>query len=315
MKILLLGASGNLGSHIARHLLTGQHQLRLSVHRTSLPPDLEENPKVSLAPTDLDKPESLSAAATDADCVVYAAGVLFRPHPERFLPRTNTLYVRHMVDASILAGVKRFVLISFPHVEEDTTPERRAMGRLNAQPKSIHARTRLDAEKYLFAACRDGAMEPVVLRAGIVYGPEMKLLEVARSLMRWKLLAIWSKPTWIHLLALPDFLRIVGIAVERNGLHGVYNLCDDGPVLLQDFLDALAAHWGGTRPYRLPAVSFKAAAAICEFLATLFGTGTPLTRDMIAMAMTSVVADTSRMKNELQQDLQYPDFKKGLVLL
>jgi nucleoside-diphosphate-sugar epimerase len=263
----------------------------------------------------LENVASLTNATTGVDRIVYVAGVLFKPNPEKFLPTTNTIYVRNLVDAATAASVARFILISFPHIEEHTTPDSPAHGRLDVQPQAVHARTRLDAEKYLFAACRNGAMEPVVLRAGIVYGPEMKLIEAARRLMRYKLLPIWSKPTWIHLLALPDFLRTVEIAVERAGLHGVYNICDDCPVLLQEFLDTLAIHWGHTRPYRLPAISFKVAATVCEFLATLFRTGTPLTRDMISMAMTSVIADTSRMKNELQQDLRYPSFKEGLSIL
>jgi nucleoside-diphosphate-sugar epimerase len=315
LKILIVGASGNLGGHIARHLLMGQHQLCLSVHRTSLPSDLAEHPRVSLVSTDLDKPESLSATVTDIDCIVYAAGVLFRPRPESFLPRTNTVYVRHLVDAATSAGVKRFVLISFPHVEENTTPDSPASGRLDVRPRSIHARTRLDAEKYLFGAAPNGSLNAIVLRAGVIYGPDMKLIRAARTLMRYKLLAVWNRPTWIHLLALPDFLRTVEIAVERDGLHGIYNICDDCPVLLQEFLDTLATHWGLTRPHRIPAVSFKVAAALCEVLATLFRTRTPLTRDMIAMAMTSVVADTSRVKRELRQELQYPSFKEGLAIL
>jgi hypothetical protein len=42
---------------------------------------------------------------------------------------------------------------------------------------------------------------------------------------------------------------------------------------------------------------------------------TPLTRDIIRMGMTSVVADTSRMKQEMQLELLYPTFRHGLALM
>jgi nucleoside-diphosphate-sugar epimerase len=116
-------------------------------------------------------------------------------------------------------------------------------------------------------------------------------------------------------LALPDFLRSVEVAIERDALSGIYNLCDDYPTTLQEFLDALATHWGYRKPRRLPAFCFHGAASFCELLATIFHARTPLTRDMIHMAMTSVVADTSRTKREIQQDLLHPSFRTGLSIL
>jgi nucleoside-diphosphate-sugar epimerase len=211
--------------------------------------------------------------------------------------------------------VERFILISFPHIEENTAPDSPAMGRLDLQPKSIHARTRLEAEKYLFNACQNRSINPVVLRAGVIYGRDVKLIEAARKLMRYRLLAIWPIPTWIHLLALPDFLASVEIAIERGGLSGIYNLCDDCPVLLQEFLDELAEHWGYRKPWRLPNGCFYLAATVCEWLATILHSRTPLTRDMIRMGMTSVVADTSRMKREIQRELLYPTFRQGLAIV
>ena len=158
-------------------------------------------------------------------------------------------------------------------------------------------------------------MNPLVLRSGVIYGRDVKLIEAARKLMRYGLLAVWRNPTWVHLLALPDFLHSLEIAIERDNLSGIYNLCDDYPTTLQEFLDALATHWGYRKPRRLPAFCFHGAAGFCELLATIFHTRTPLTRDMIKMGMTSVVADTSRTKREIQQGLLYPSFRTGLSIL
>ena len=315
MNILIVGASGNLGSLLTKHLLSTQHHLRLLTHRRNLPFDLPEKANAEIVRGDLDDRASLRTVCENIDCIVYLAGVLFRPRPERFLHRTNTVYVQNILHAAVPAGVKKFILVSFPHVEENTTPENPAKGLLDAEPKSIHARTRLEAEKFLFHACEGRTITPIVLRAGVIYGREVKLIKAARWLMRRRLMAIWRNPTWLHLLALPDFLHIVRIVLDKESLSGIYNLCDDQPVLLQDFVDRLATHWGYPAPWRLPASAFYAVALLGETFATIFHTATPLTRDMVRMGMTSVVADTSRLKQEIVATLTYPALDTGIHVI
>lgn len=315
MTILIVGAAGNLGSFLVKHLLPSDHRLRLLTHRSSLPFELPPGANAEIIRADLDDPSTLAPACAGIDCIVYVAGVLFQPHPENFLHRTNTIYVQNIVDAARAAGVKKFILISFPHVEENTTPERPATGRLDVEPRSIHARTRLAAEKYLFDSCAHASMTPVVLRAGVIYGPGVKLIEAARMLLRWRVMAIWRRPIWVHLLSLADFLHCVECAVENSEIHGIYNLCDDQPLYLQEFLDRLARHWGHGKPWRLPEICFTLGAAACEAIAALLHTGAPLTRDMIHMGMTSVVADTSRMKRDIAPELIHPTLGAGLLEL
>lgn len=315
MNILVAGATGNLGSLLTKHLLSSPHHLRLLTHKRPLPFDLPTEANAEIIHGDLNQPASLRTVCANIDCIVYLAGVLFQPHPEKFLHRTNIVYAQNLVHAALAAGVRKFILISFPHIEENTTPDNSAKGALNVEPKSIHARTRLEAEKYLFRACEGRSMIPLVLRAGVIYGSDVKLVEAARWLMRRRLMATWRKPTWIHLLALPDFLRIIHIAIEEKILFGIYNLADDQPLLLQEFLDRLAEHWHYPKPIRLPESAFHAAAYLFETFAAVFRTVTPLNRDIVRMGMTSVVADTSRMKQEIVAELLYPTLDKGMALI
>jgi nucleoside-diphosphate-sugar epimerase len=158
-------------------------------------------------------------------------------------------------------------------------------------------------------------MVPVVLRAGMIYGRGVLMIEAARWLLRHRLLAVWNEPTWEHLLALPDFLKAVTHAIEGAHVSGIYSVADDRPVTLQEFLDTIAVHWGYPKPWRCPRWMFPLAGASCETLASLFGTKSPLTRDFIKIGMVSSVADTSRMKHELLPVLAYPSLKQGLALL
>lgn len=315
MTVLISGAAGNLGTFLARHLLRAGHDLRLLVHRRPLPADIAAAPNASVYQADLDDPQTLTAPCRGADCIVHVAGLLFAPRPERFLPRTNVEYVRNLVAAALDAGVGKWILISFPHVEGESTPQRPATGRLDGTPVSVHAQTRLAAEKHVLASCQGTRMTPIILRSGTIYGRGVLMIEAARWLLRRRLLAVWTHPTWYHMLSLPDFLSCVQAAIERDGVSGIYNLGDDAPMLIQEVLDTMALHWGYHRPWRLPRRALFAAGACCEAFATVFGTIAPLTRDFIEIGMVSHVSDTMRMKRELLPHLAHPSLRTGLSLL
>jgi nucleoside-diphosphate-sugar epimerase len=315
VNVLITGAAGNLGSNLARYLLSSPHNLRLLIHHKELPFDITGFQNVSVYRANLEVPKTLFEPCTNIDCIVHFAGILFAPMPEKFLPKTNYEYVKNLVASAQAAGVKKFILISFPHVEGESFPDKPARGRLEGNPTSVHAKTRLAAEKYLFEVCEGNEMVPVSLRSGLIYGRGVLMIEAARWLLKHHLLAVWKKPTWIHLMALPDFLSCVKSAIEGKSVSGIYNLGDDYPLTLQEFLDTVAMHWGYRKPWRCPKWSFFLAGWCCEVFAKVFRSASPLTRDFIKIGMASYVSDTMRMKKELLPELFCPSLKEGLNLL
>jgi nucleoside-diphosphate-sugar epimerase len=315
VKILITGAAGNLGSLLTRHLLPGIHDLHLLTHRTQLPTTLGDYPNVAVFKADLGDPDSLYPACREVDCIVHFAGVLFAPRPERFLPITNIEYVRNLVTVAQDVDVRKFILTSFPHVEGESTPDYPAAGHLEGHPASIHAQTRLAAEQALFQGTVDTQIVPVVLRPGMIYGRGVLMLEAARWLLARRLLGVWREPTWIHLLALPDFLTCTVAAIEGAHISGVYNLGDEAPLTLQELLDTLADYWGYAKPWRGPRWLFPLAGGITELGAWLLKLPAPLTRDFIRIGMASYVSNTDRMKAELLPTLAYPSLQQGLELL
>jgi nucleoside-diphosphate-sugar epimerase len=315
MNVLITGAAGNLGSFLSRHMLAGPHQLKLMIHHHKLAPEIADHPNTVVYPADLARVETLHAACENTDCIVHFAGRLFAPQPERFLPETNVAYVRNLVSAALAAGVGKFILISFPHVEGESSPGKPASGTLLGSPGSVHARTRLEAEQHLFAACEANGMAPVSLRAGMIYERGVLMIEAAHRLLERRLLGVWRKPTWIHLISLPDFLCSVEAAIEGAAVRGVYGLGDEAPLTLQEFLDRSAVHWGTPKPWRAPGWAFYLAAWCVEAYALVFRTASPLTRDFIRIGMASYVSDTTRMRQELLPRLRYPSFDEGIELL
>jgi nucleoside-diphosphate-sugar epimerase len=284
-------------------------------HRRPLPASLEGQPHVETVAADLARPETLTAAVAGVDVAIHFAGVLFRPRPERFLPETNGKWFTNLLEAALAAGVGRVILVSFPHVEGETSPESPATGRLDRAPASVHARTRLEAERTLFARTRDTATEAVALRLGMVYGRGVLMVEAARWLARRRLLAVWREPTWYQFLSVPDFLQAAESAIVRPGVEGIYHVGDEEPVTLQRFLDEACRVWGCPRPVRVPVWSVYTVAGLCELVAAATGRPAPFTRDFIRIGRLSHWGDTGRARAELLPTLRYRTLAEGLETL
>lgn len=314
MKILITGAAGNLGSHLARYLLNAtDYQLNLMTHTTPLANDLQESKRTKVYSCDLNNPQSLDDICSNSDVIVHFAGVLFAPNPEKFLPITNTQYAVNLIDKAIQHKLKRFILISFPHVEGPTTQSNPSTNRLDGNPVSVHAKTRLAEEQYLFS--KKHSIEAISLRAGMIYGRDILMVAYARKLAQKYLLGVWRNPTAIHLISIDDFLSCCLSAIQNTQAAGIYPLGDDFPTTLQKFLEAACQKWKLKKPWQVPLWSVYMAAWLCEKTAALLGTKTPFTRDFIDIGRVSYYCDTSRMKTDLLPRLKYPSLDEGRVIL
>lgn len=284
-------------------------------HRRPIAHDIQAEPNVSCVRADLADPRTLPPAVSGVDVIVHFAGVLFAPRPEHFLPETNTRWFSNLLSAALAAGVGRVILMSFPQVEGPTSVDSPAAGRLDREPVSVHARTRLEEERLLFERTRGTSTTPVVLRLGMIYGRGILMIEAARWLARRHLLCVWREPTLLQLLSTPDYLRAVEAAIVQPGVEGIYHVGDEQPVTVQEFLDSACRVWGYPRPRRVPFWSIYAAACLCELLAVIAGTRSPLTRDFVRLGRVPHWGDTRRARAELVPELRHPTLASGVATL
>lgn len=312
MRILITGAAGNLGSLLARHLLERSGlALRLVTHRRDVHVDLRASERVEVARADLGDPGSLRGVMYGIDQIVHFAGVLFRANPQRFLPITNTAYFRNLLDAARDGGVRKVILISFPHVEGPSSFEKPAAGRLDGVPFSVHAATRLDEERLLFSRVE----QPISLRVGMEYGRGILMIDAARWLAARGLLGVWREPTAIHLISKVDFCEACRAVIEKLDAKGIYHVGDEGRIHLQDFLAMACARWGHRPPWTMPLWMIYSAAHLCEFYSNLTGSIAPLTRDFIDIGRVPYYGDTTRFRQELLPALAYPTIAEGVHTL
>jgi len=199
-------------------------------------------------------------------------------------------------------------LISFPHVEGPTTRGNPASGKLDGNPISVHAKTRLEEEKHLLREIDI----PISLRVGMVYGNGILMIDAAHWLAKRRLLGVWKHATPIHLISKTDFCRSVVAAIRNDAAKGIYHVGDEGHDTLQSFLDLACATWGCKTPWRMPLWLIYTAAEISEFVSRLCGAPSPLTKDFIDIGRVPYFGDTSRFRKELVPVLEHTDIQCGI---
>ena len=313
-RVAITGAAGNLGGLLAQGMKDMDVNLNLLIHNKDVAGNLRQKENISVFNIDLARKETMTEALRGVDVIVHFAGVLFKANPEKFLPTTNTLYFKNLLTVAVRQKVKRIILISFPHVEGEKTPDNPARGVLSGNPESMHARTRLEEEKLLFEYGDKHQFQAVSLRVGMVYGKGILMIDAGQWFARHWLLGVWKKPTYIHLISKTDFVDATIAAIVKDDIMGIYHLGDEGRQTLQQFLDDITVYKGNHKPWRMPVWMIMTAAKSFELFSKVFHAKSPLTKDFVKIGMVSYYGDTSRMREELLPELHYPTYKDGMEL-
>lgn len=174
-RVLLTGATGFVGSHLARAFVDAGYVVRCGVRATSDITALRGLP-VELVLLDLSR-IGQAEAVEDVEFVVHAAGTT-RASREGDYHAVNAVGTRRLAAAASEAGVRRFVLISSLAARGPDTSTREDVD----HPVSAYGRSKLAAEAYLREIAN--RMETVALRPAGVYGPRdtdfLPLIKLAR---------------------------------------------------------------------------------------------------------------------------------------
>jgi UDP-glucose 4-epimerase len=164
MRILLTGATGKVGSRLARRLAQRDHHVRALVRDPDRAAELA-SAGIELVTGDLLDHGSLVAAARSVDAVVHCAAFFRGATPEQ-AHATNELGTRHLAQAARAAGVARFVFTSTGLVY-GSTGGRAVDEDAPCSPAAPYPVSKLAAERFLLAL--DG-LDVRILRLPFVYG-------------------------------------------------------------------------------------------------------------------------------------------------
>ena len=309
MKVLVAGATGALGRQLVPQLVARGHEVYGMTRSESKAESVRAMGASPLVADALD-PEAVASAVAESEPEVIVhqltalSGSLDMRHFDREFALTNRLRSEgtdHLLAAGRAVAVKRFVAQSFAG-----WPFARVGGPVKSEdaPLDPHppegARQALAAIRHLEEAVTGASWtEGIVLRYGGFYCPGTSLGPDGehRDLLRKRGFpvvgrgeGVWS---FIHI---EDAAEATVAAVE-HGSRGIYNVVDDEPAPVAEWLPAIAEAVGAKRPRRVP-----------RWLGRL------LAGEVATVMMTEVRgASNEKAKRELGWRPGHPSWRDGLA--
>ena len=309
MRIFVAGATGALGRRLVPQLLARGHEVVAMTRDAARAAGLEAA-GARIAVADALEGTAMADAIADArpDVVVHQltalTGIGDLRNFDREFATTNRLRregTDRIIAAARAAGAHRLVAQSFagwPYAREGG-PVKTEEDALDPSPVAAMRETHA-ALRHLEAAVTGAeGMDGLVLRYGGFYGPGSGM---ARGAEQWEVVrarkfpivgdggGVWS---FIHVA---DAAEATVAAIE-HGSRGVYNVVDDDPAPVAEWLPALAEELGAKKPVRVP-----------RFIGRLFA------GEAGAVMMTELRgASNAKAKRELGWHPAHPSWRHGLA--
>ncbi len=217
MRILVTGATGKVGSRLAKRLARRGEHVRALVRDLARAADLR-GAGIELATGDLLDVSSLAAAVRGVDAIVHCAAFFRGATPEE-AQAVNDLGTQHLASAARAASVKRFIFTSTGLVYGSNG------GRLAGEddpcsPTAAYPVSKLAAERFLLAL--DG-LDVRVLRLPFVYGDGNPHINEVIPMMR-----TFSPAQRMSLGHHADVAQAVARLLDAPApAHRIYNVVDD----------------------------------------------------------------------------------------
>jgi nucleoside-diphosphate-sugar epimerase len=303
MKVLVTGATGFTGGHLARHLASRGHSVAALVRPASVEraKDLR-SAGVVIREGDLTEPASIQRAVEGCDIVYHIAATYREPgQGEAAYVRINVDGTRHVLEAALAARVRRVVHCStggvHGHIEHPPADESAPFA-----PGDIYQRTKLEAERLAADFGRRHRLEVVIVRPIGIYGPgDLRFLKMFRGIARRRFPMLGAGEVFYHLTYIDDLVRGFELAGTVPGAAGREYILGGPEYTTLNELAALIAREFGVAPPRghYPIWPVWLAGALCEAVCVPLGIEPPLFRRRVDFFRKSRAFNTGRAREEL----------------
>jgi nucleoside-diphosphate-sugar epimerase len=259
MRVFVAGAAGAIGSRLIPQLVAAGHQVAATTRTAAKADGLRRLGAEPLVVDGLDRNAVTKAVADQRpDAIVHQmtalAGKADLRRFDRWFATTNRLRTTGtdlLLDAARDAGVARLVAQSYTGWTNPCTggPVKTERDGLEPNPPRMQ-RESLAAIRHVEQVVPAAPLEGIVLRYGNFYGPgaSESMVELIRK-RRFPVIGdgagVWS---WTHL----DDAAVATVAALEQGASGVYNITDDDPAPVSEWLPYLAEAVGAKPPMRVP---------------------------------------------------------------
>jgi nucleoside-diphosphate-sugar epimerase len=261
MRVFVAGASGVIGRPLVRQLVDAGHEVVGMTSRDANRAAIEASGAQAVVCDALDA-EAVMAAVSAArpEVVINQLTRLPKDYNPRTIDYGPTNRARfegghHLIEAAREAGAHRFLTqsVAFLYAPEgEMVKDEEARPWTDApEPFGAGAGPTLEHEREVLEA---PGMDGLVLRYGQFYGPGTYYApdgNIAREVRRRRFPIVGRGGGMFSFLHTDDGAAATVAAVER-GVAGIYNIVDDEPARLRDWLPVYADALGAKRPFRVP---------------------------------------------------------------
>ena len=282
MKVLITGASGFLGGHVAEVLVARGHEVRALLRSTSASDHLPAAVEHALG--DLDDPAALARATEGVDAVVHGAGLVKAPSEAEF-QRVNVQGTTNLIEAARphAARLRRFVYVSSAAAGSPTATAAPRDPATVDRPVTRYGRSKLAGERVTLGAA--DALPVSVIRPPVLYGPrDRESLPLYRAAKLGVRLVVHGGVTHTSMLHARDCAGAIADLLERDHPSGQVYPVDDGVV--HAIAETTAAIAAAVRPRTIavpvPLVAMRPIAALGELWGRVTGRSLLVDRDKLA---------------------------------
>lgn len=302
MRVLVTGATGFTGGHLARALKNRGHDVRAMVRGPQSGRSLADA-GIPITLGDLARPDSLPDALKGGVDVVYNIAALYRQAglPESVYQQVNATAVGQLIEAAARAGVRRVVHCSTVGVHGDIArPPANEDAPLS--PGDVYQVSKVEGERIARETAQRAGIEVVIARPSGIYGPgDRRLLKLFRGVARRRFVILGDGRIFYHLTYIDDLVEGLRLCGEVPRAAGRTYILAGGEIPTLNDLTAMIALEAQVPPPRLhlPVWPVWLAGAACEMLCAPFGVEPPLYRRRVDFFTKSRAFDISRAREEL----------------
>lgn len=298
-KILLTGATGFIGGHLSRLLLSKGVSV-FCVARSPRKIDVGQarSLRLHIIEGDLSRDSTLARFPQEVDAVIHLAATLGHWGCDRGRMLKSNVGVTHrLLDWFCRSASRHFVFVSTPGVQG--FGHKSAAEGMTYNPRGIYEESKVLAEQRVLNHSFGDRQHWTIARPDFVYGPgDLRRIPLYRRIKKRQWIKVGDGQAMMRPTCVDDVCKALALcAANPKAYSQIFNIAGPEPVSADKYVDTIAQAAGvRPSPLRIPSACFMATASVLEWVARRTGSQPLFTRSQVEFFTRDHATDITRIR-------------------